>query len=86
MLPGLGEDLDQDRNSPAVDVGVGVDFQQDLAGSLGTGKRVKSALDSCSNFRITNQVELQCTKRYSIWQVFLKLVRFRKSDQKFAAA
>lgn len=67
MLPGLGEDLDQDRNSPAVDVGVGVGFQQDLAGPLGIGKGVKSALDACSNFRITNQVELQNNRRYSFW-------------------
>jgi len=34
ILLGLGQDLDQDRNSPAVDVSIGVDFQQDLAGPL----------------------------------------------------
>ncbi len=34
---GLRQDLDQHRNSPAVDVGIGADFQQDLAGSLIVG-------------------------------------------------
>ena len=33
----LRQDLDQHRNSPAVDVGIGADFQQDLAGSLIVG-------------------------------------------------
>jgi hypothetical protein len=32
MLIRLGQDLDQHRNSPAVDIGIIVDFQQDLAG------------------------------------------------------
>ena len=34
ILLGLRQDLDQHRNSPAVDVGIGADFQQDFAGSL----------------------------------------------------
>ena len=37
ILLGLRQDLDQHRNSPAVDVGIAVDFQQDLAGALIVG-------------------------------------------------
>ena len=37
ILLGLRKDLDQHRNSPAVDVGIGTDLQQDLAGSLIVG-------------------------------------------------
>ena len=33
IVLGLGQDMDQDRNSPAVDVGIAVDFQQDFAGA-----------------------------------------------------
>jgi len=37
ILIRLGQDLDQHRNSPAVDIGIIVDFQQDLAGSMNVG-------------------------------------------------
>ena len=37
ILLGLGQDLDQHSDSPAVDVGIGVDFQQDIAGALIVG-------------------------------------------------
>ena len=33
----LGQDLDQHRNSPTVDVSIGIDFQQDIAGALIVG-------------------------------------------------